>query len=118
MAVFGRLDVFYPDGRVESYPLSGDTVSVGRAEGNTIALDTETISRYHFSITQKDGVVQLTDLDSANGTYIDGTQLNSNDPLRVARLKLLSPTVANPNSNIRSYYRDCPKRGQNLTDLS
>ncbi len=80
MAVFGRLDVFYPDGRVETYSLSGDTVSVGRAEGNTIALDTETISRYHFSITQKDGVVQLTDLDSANGTYIDGTQLNSNDP--------------------------------------
>ena len=80
MAVFGRLDVFYPDGRVESYSLSGDTVSVGRAEGNTIPLETETISRYHFSITQKDGVVHLTDLDSANGTYIDGTQLNSNNP--------------------------------------
>jgi pSer/pThr/pTyr-binding forkhead associated (FHA) protein len=80
MAVFGRLDVFYPDGHVETYPLSGDTVSVGRAEGNTIALETDTISRYHFSITQQDGVVQLTDLDSANGTYIDGTELNSNNP--------------------------------------
>lgn len=80
MAVFGRLDVFYPDGRIETYSLAGDTVSVGRAEGNTVALDTDTISRYHFSITQQDGVVQLTDLDSANGTYIDGTQLNSNDP--------------------------------------
>ena len=80
MAVFGRLDVFYPDGRIETYPLEGDTVSVGRAEGNTIALDTETISRYHFSITQQDGAVQLTDLDSANGTYIDGVQLKSNAP--------------------------------------
>jgi hypothetical protein len=80
MAVFGRLDVFYPDGHIETYSLAGDTVSVGRAEGNTVALDTETISRYHFSITQQDGVVQLTDLDSANGTYIDGTQLDSNDP--------------------------------------
>lgn len=80
MAVFGRLDVFYPDGRIETYSLSGDTVSVGRSEGNTIALDTETISRYHFSITQQDGIVHLTDLDSANGTYVDGTQLNSNDP--------------------------------------
>lgn len=80
MAVFGRLDVFYPDGHIETYALDGETVSVGRAEGNTVALDTETISRYHFSITHKDGVVHLTDLDSANGTYIDGTQLNSNDP--------------------------------------
>jgi len=80
MAVFGRFDVYFPDGRVETYSLEGDTVSVGRAEGNTIALDTDTISRYHFSLTNKDGVVNLTDLDSANGTYIDGTQLNSNDP--------------------------------------
>ena len=80
MAVFGRFDVYFPDGRVETYSLEGETVSVGRAEGNTIALDTDTISRYHFSVTNKDGIVNLTDLDSANGTYIDGTQLNSNDP--------------------------------------
>lgn len=80
MAVFGRFDVYFPDGRVETYSLEGDTVSVGRAEGNTIALDTDTISRYHFSVTNKDGVVNLTDLDSANGTYIDGTQLPSNEP--------------------------------------
>ena len=70
MAVFGRFDVYFPDGRVETYSLEGDTVSVGRAEGNTIALDTDTISRYHFSVTNKDGVVNLTDLDSANGTYL------------------------------------------------
>ncbi|GEM_PF-1448690 len=80
MAVFGRFDVYYPDGRVETYSLEGETVSVGRAEGNTIALDTDTISRYHFSMTHKDGIVNLIDLDSANGTYIDGTQLNSNEP--------------------------------------
>lgn len=80
MAVFGRLDVYFPDGRIETYPLEGDTISIGRAEGNTIALDTETISRYHFSITNKDNVIQLTDLDSANGTYIDGTPLQSNEP--------------------------------------
>lgn len=80
MAVFGRLDVFYPDGRIETFSLEGETVSVGRAEGNTVALDTETISRYHFSITNKDGKVTLTDLDSSNGTYMDGVQLSSNDP--------------------------------------
>lgn len=80
MSVFGRFDVYFPDGRVETYSLEEDTISVGRAEGNTIALDTDTISRYHFSVTHKDEVVQLTDLESANGTFINGVQLESNNP--------------------------------------
>ncbi len=80
MSVFGRFDVYFPDGRVETYSLEEDTVSVGRAEGNTIALDTDTISRYHFSVTHKDGIIQLTDLESANGTFINGVQLESNNP--------------------------------------
>jgi hypothetical protein len=79
---YGRLDVYWPDGKLESYLLEKETVSVGRAEGNDIALDTDTISRYHFSILHDDDddIVRITDLDSANGTYVDGTLLNSNDP--------------------------------------
>lgn len=80
MVVFGRFDVTYPDGRTETYALQGETVSVGRGATNTIALDTDTISRYHFSITYKNGIANLTDLDSANGTHINGTRLQSNQP--------------------------------------
>ncbi len=76
---YGRLDVFWPDGRYESYSLEGDSVSIGRSTGNTITLDTETISRYHLSITDEDGDVYLTDLDSANGTFVDGLRLASNE---------------------------------------
>ncbi len=77
---YGRLDVFWPEGKIESFLLEGDTVSVGRAGGNTIALDTDTISRYHFSIMHQNGRVTITDLDSANGTFVDGVRLNSNEP--------------------------------------
>lgn len=76
---FGRLDIFWPDGRLESVTLSGQTVSVGRAAGNTVVLDTETVSRYHFSMTNEHGVVSITDLDSENGTYIDSIRLPSNE---------------------------------------
>ncbi|MAU13547.1 MAG: hypothetical protein CL607_27265 [Anaerolineaceae bacterium] len=76
---FGRLDIFWPDGRLESVTLDGQTVSVGRAAGNTVVLDTETVSRYHFSITHENDVVSITDLDSENGTYIDSTRLVSNE---------------------------------------
>ena len=79
--VYGRLEVYWPDGKIESYLLDTDTVSIGRAEGNTITLDTDSISRYHFSIVHLvDGQVQVTDLESQNGTFVDGLPLKANVP--------------------------------------
>lgn len=77
---YGRLDVFWPDGKFETFALNTASVSVGRSTGNTISLDTDTISRYHFSITHDNQIVAITDLDSANGTYLDGVRLESNKP--------------------------------------
>jgi hypothetical protein len=77
---YGRLDVYWPDGRLESYLLESETVSVGRAEGNTVPLDTDALSRYHFSIVNDGERVWVTDLNSANGTFIDGLRLPANSP--------------------------------------
>lgn len=76
---YGRLDVFVPDGPIQSFPLTETTVSVGRSAGNTIALENNTISRYHFSLIYEDGQVHITDLESANGTYVDGVKLPVNE---------------------------------------
>lgn len=76
---YGRLDVFVPDGPIQTFPLTEKTVSVGRSSGNTIALENNTISRYHFTLTHDDGQVYVTDLDSANGTYLDGVKLPTNE---------------------------------------
>lgn len=75
---YGRLDVFWPDGKFESYTLETPSVSIGRSTGNTVTLDTDTISRYHFSITQDGDQIHITDMDSANGTFVDGERLVSN----------------------------------------
>lgn len=77
---FGRLEVYFPDGRLETYMLVEDTISVGRADGNVIALDTDNISRYHFSLLHENGEVTITDLESANGTFVDGMVLEANTP--------------------------------------
>ena len=76
---YGRLDVFVPDGPIQTFPLSEKTVSVGRSTGNTIALDNNTISRYHFTLTHDEGQVYVTDLESANGTFLDGVKLPTNE---------------------------------------
>lgn len=77
---YGRLDVFWPDGQFKTFPLVENNISVGRSSGNSIALDTTTISRYHFSISHDGQQVALTDLESVNGTFVDGERLNQNEP--------------------------------------
>lgn len=75
MVAYGRLDVYWPDGPIESFLLDKPEVALGRSSGNDITLDTTTISRYHIRISHKDNQVFVTDLDSVNGTYVDGTRL-------------------------------------------
>ncbi len=78
---YGRLDIFWPDGTFKTFAMEAPNISVGRSTGNVIALETDTISRYHFSITHDNtGKVFITDLESVNGTYVDGVKLNANEP--------------------------------------
>lgn len=77
---YGRLDVFFPDGMFKTFLLNTSPVSIGRSTGNTIALETETISRYHISLTHEDGQVMITDLESANGTFVEGERLKTAAP--------------------------------------
>lgn len=80
MAAYGRLDVFWPDGQFKTYLLTDSSVSIGRSTGNAIPLETDTLSRYHNTITHENGETRITDLDSANGTFVDGVRLKSNTP--------------------------------------
>lgn len=47
-------------------------VSLGREEDNTIQLNDERVSRFHAKVQDDDGRIILTDLDSTNGTRVNG----------------------------------------------
>ena len=47
-------------------------VTIGREEGNVVQLNDERISRYHMKIHENDGTILLTDLQSTNGTRVNG----------------------------------------------
>lgn len=47
-------------------------ITIGREEDNTIQLNDERVSRFHVKIQEDSGRVILTDLDSTNGTRING----------------------------------------------
>src|SRR5436305_9069488 len=56
-------------------------VTIGREEGNLLRLNDERVSRFHAKIQFDNGDVILTDLDSTNGTRING------NPVQIRRLK-------------------------------
>lgn len=52
-------------------------ITIGREEGNAIQLNDDRISRFHVKIQEDQGKIVLTDLESTNGTRVNGklTQL-------------------------------------------
>lgn len=47
-------------------------ITIGREEGNSVQLNDERISRYHIKIQEDNDNLVLTDLDSTNGTQVNG----------------------------------------------
>src|SRR5215470_7572051 len=80
LIAYGRIDVYWPDGPIESYQLDKPTVAVGRSPGNDIVIDTTAVSRYHLSLSYRDLQVFLEDLESVNGTYVDGERVKPHEP--------------------------------------
>lgn len=69
-------------------------ITIGREEGNLVQLNDERISRYHVKIQEDDGRLVVTDLDSTNGTRVNGHVCNLKilrygDTISVGRTVLL-----------------------------
>lgn len=57
-------------------------VTIGREEGNTIQLNDERVSRFHIKIQEDNENLVLTDLESTNGTKVNGEEIQ----LRILRV--------------------------------
>lgn len=63
--------------------ITKDTFAIGRGlDNNDYELNLPGISRYHaiLSLDAEDSRMYITDLDSANGTYLNGKKLRANEP--------------------------------------
>ena len=73
-------------------------VTIGREEGNGLRLNDERVSRFHAKVQVEDGDIILTDLDSTNGTRVNGTaiqirRLRAGDQVSIGRTMLLFGTM-------------------------
>lgn len=67
--------------RMEFVLGEGATASIGRMENNDICIPEQHVSRQHALVTFRDGIFMITDLGSANGTFVNGKHLAEPFPL-------------------------------------
>lgn len=101
-------------GRV--FPNVETPLTIGREEGNTIQLNDERVSRFHVKVQEDHERVVLTDLESTNGTKVNGEDvqlciLRYGDIVQLGRSVLLFGSrdqIAQRLSQLRSSTRTCP----------
>jgi len=67
--------------RGKVYDSLSTPVTIGREEGNSIQLNDERVSRFHLKIQEDQSKLVLTDLESTNGTKVNGEDVQ----LRILR---------------------------------
>ncbi len=65
----------------QRFPLRVPIVNVGRAEYNDVVLADFSVSTTHAKIQRREGIWMLVDLESTNGTLVDGERVTDEVPL-------------------------------------
>ncbi|RKH48410.1 FHA domain-containing protein [Corallococcus sicarius] len=84
-----------------SYPLGDAPLTIGRADDQSICIPHRSLSRQHARIESSDGRFFVTDLQSKNGTFVNGVQirrkeLRPGDTLTLGELVFLLTHEAPP----------------------
>jgi len=87
--------------RSQTIELDAGELTVGREVGNSLQLDDRAASRRHCVVRSVQGQVHIADLDSRNGTYVNGLpvrerQLQHNDQIRVGDSVFLFQHMISP----------------------
>lgn len=69
-------------GKSFEYPLKKTNITIGKRDGNDIILDRTNISREHCQIIQVNGGFFVRDLQSRNGTFVNGDKINGDTILQ------------------------------------
>jgi pSer/pThr/pTyr-binding forkhead associated (FHA) protein len=90
----GALVIRSGGGRVgQSFPMTGEKMTIGRSPETDVFLDDVTVSREHATLVRRGGEWFLDDSGSLNGTYVnrqrvDSHRLADGDELQIGKFKL------------------------------
>src|SRR5271170_4414704 len=75
--------------RVERFDIPAASITVGRGEACQVRIRHASVSRAHARLHFGERGVEIEDLESANGTFIDGVRIAGRAPLAVGSIVLL-----------------------------
>lgn len=75
---------------IKEYNIDKPLLSIGRKEDNDIMIDNMAVSGHHAKIENKEGSFIITDMNSTNGTFVNGKKtvsavLKSNDWITIGK---------------------------------
>ena len=100
-----KLKITLPDGATASHDLSDNTITLGRVADNMIQIDDASVSSHHAELTRDGDDYLLKDLDSTNGTRLNGVshregKLRDGDQITFGNIEVLyeseNPADAQP----------------------
>src|SRR5437773_8426988 len=97
-------------------------VTIGREEGNILRLNDERVSRFHAKVQQDNSDIILTDLESTNGTRVNGNvvqirRLRPGDRIHLGRSLLLFGSDAEIAARMASMQGLIPPTPSDLTGV-
>jgi pSer/pThr/pTyr-binding forkhead associated (FHA) protein len=87
-----NLEIVEGPGAGRMQPLTG-SLELGRDPGLEFALEDELVSRRHARVTPLDGGAVVEDLDSRNGTFVNGNEIHAPTRIGAEDLVLVGVTV-------------------------
>lgn len=81
------------NGQVEELALLEDEIIIGRTDDNNIVLDETGVSRRHASLVKKESTYVLIDLESHNGTVVNGQTIKSVELKHGDRIQIVNNTL-------------------------
>ncbi|HOD53413.1 MAG TPA: FHA domain-containing protein [Candidatus Cloacimonadota bacterium] len=87
-----QMEVVFGPNSGQTYQVSLSGATIGRKSDNTIVFSESAVSSYHAKIYATDNIFYIEDLNSTNGTYINGIkiqlqQLKNNDSFKIGAVE-------------------------------
>jgi len=64
-------------GQTQRFAFAGEEFSIGREDDNDLVLDRVNVSKHHLCFRKIEGRIEVVDLESTNGTYLNGRKVQS-----------------------------------------
>ena len=95
---------------VRKYPFEKDTITIGRDPDCDISIDNVAVSRTHARVTAAEGEWVLEDLQSGNGTFVNGEKiathaLQTGESFVIGKYNLLFEMVSDVEGTVREATR-------------